>query len=369
MKRLLLVGGGHAHALVLLQWAAQPLPGVEVTLVSPDPHSAYSGMVPGWLAGAYAEADLLVDLPALCRAAGVQWRQGELSAVDPEARCATLVGGQVLPYDRLSLDVGSTLEPPPLVGPELLALRPLAHLRQRWPALRRRLAAEPDRPLRVAAVGGGAAGFEALLGVLAALRLDAPRRPLQARLLTRADQLLPGFPAASQRAARRALDRAGVRLECQVRDAVAAVTGEDLVLWATGAQAQPWQRDPARRGGLAVDAQHFIAIDAHLRATSHPEIFASGDCAGWPGGLPKAGVYAVRQAPVLAHNLRAALLGEPLQPYRPQRQFLTLLATGDGRAIASRGPFGAAGAWAWHWKDRIDRRFMTRFHSLTEKVS
>lgn len=365
MKRLLLIGGGHAHALVLLQWAAQPLPGVAVTLVSPDPHSAYSGMVPGWLAGVYAEADLLIDLPALCRAAGAQWLQGELSAINPQARCVTLTGGQVLPFELLSLDAGSTLEPPPLGGPELLALRPLSNLRQRWPALRQRLAAEPDRPLRVAAVGGGAAGFEALLGVLAALRLDAPRRSVQAHLLTRASQLLPGFPAASRRAALRSLARAGVSLELGVADAINAVASDDLVLWATGAEAQPWQHDPARRGGLAVDAGHFIQIDAQLRSTSHPEVFASGDCAGWPGGLPKAGVYAVRQAPVLAHNLRAALTGAPLQAYRPQRQFLTLLATGDGRAIASRGPFGAAGAWAWRWKDRIDRRFMNRVHTLT----
>jgi NADH dehydrogenase FAD-containing subunit len=95
-------------------------------------------------------------------------------------------------------------------------------------------------------------------------------------------------------------------------------------------------------------------------------VFASGDCASWPGaGLPKAGVHAVRMGPVLAGNLRAALRGPAgaadLRPHRPQRHFLALLATGDGRAIASRGPFGAEGAWAWRWKDHIDRRFLRQF--------
>ncbi|MFM7531909.1 MAG: FAD-dependent oxidoreductase, partial [Rubrivivax sp.] len=140
----------------------------------------------------------------------------------------------------------------------------------------------------------------------------------------------------------------------------------DVALWATGAQAHEWQRDPARRGALAVDDQGFVRIDEQLRSVTHPEVFASGDCASWPGeGLPKAGVHAVRMGPVLAGNLRAAWRGPAgaadLRPHRPQRHFLALLATGDGRAIASRGPFGAEGAWAWRWKDHIDRSFLRQF--------
>ena len=140
----------------------------------------------------------------------------------------------------------------------------------------------------------------------------------------------------------------------------------DVVLWATGAEAHDWQRDPGRRGTLAVDDAGFIRIDARLRSVSHPQIFAVGDCARWPGpGLPKAGVHAVRMGPVLGRNLRVAL-GEPgmLVTHHPQRRFLALLATGDRRAIASRGALGAEGAWAWRWKDRIDRRFLDQFRAL-----
>ena len=118
-----------------------------------------------------------------------------------------------------------------------------------------------------------------------------------------------------------------------------------------------------QEGLLAVDADGFIRIDAQLRSVSHPQVLAVGDCASWAGWpLPKAGVHAVRMGPVLAHNLRVALGGPGgLLDHRPQRQFLALLATGDGRAIASRGPFGAEGAWAWRWKDRIDRAFIRRY--------
>jgi NADH dehydrogenase FAD-containing subunit len=140
------------------------------------------------------------------------------------------------------------------------------------------------------------------------------------------------------------------------------------VLWATGAEAHDWQRDPGRRGNLAVDGQGFVCIDAQLRSLSHPQVFAVGDCASWADeALPKAGVYAVRMGPVLANNLRGSLgaaSAAPPQAYRPQRRFLALLATGDGQAIASRGPLGAEGRWAWRWKDRIDRRFLAQFDGL-----
>ena len=164
----------------------------------------------------------------------------------------------------------------------------------------------------------------------------------------------------------RALRRAGVTVQLGSGWCGPVDAGSDVVLWATGAEAHDWQRDPSRRGALAVDGEGFVRIDSQLRSVSHPQVFASGDCASWSDhALPKAGVHAVRMGSVLARNLRAALVGPadagPLEAYRPQRQFLALLATGDGRAIASRGVFGAEGAWAWRWKDRIDRRFLERF--------
>lgn len=361
-RHLLLAGGGHTHALALEAWARQPLPAdVQVTLVSPEPLAAYSGMVPGWLAGFYRFEEAAIDLPRLCSLRGARWLRGEVTALRPEARELQLASGESLRYDLLSLNVGSTLTAPAPSSGAILPVRPLSRLRATWPLWRGRFASVPDRPLRVAAVGGGAAGFEALLGALAALRADAPQRVIEAQLVTRSPTLLPGIAVGARRAASRALARAGVTLVAGCDDAAAAVSGQDLVLWATGAEAHLWQRNATRRGGLAVDDNGFVMIADTLQSTSHDSVFACGDCAGWPGGLPKAGVFAVRQAPVLAHNLRASLRNEPLQPYVPQRQFLMLLATGDGRAIAARGPFAAQGAWAWRWKDRIDRRFMSQF--------
>lgn len=367
MKHLVLAGAGHAHALVLREWARAPLPGVALTVVSPQALAPYSGMVPGWLAGHYRFDEIVLDFPRLCAAAGARWVEGEIGALDAPRRCVYLADGSELVYDLLSLNVGSTLRPPASVHALMLPLRPLADLRLRYEALVARLAADQGTgPLMVTAVGGGAAGFEAVLAVLARLRATLAR-PVHGAWITRGTELLPGLSAPARRAALRALQRAGVTVQLGTAWCEAKDHGSDVVLWATGAEAHDWQRDPARRGSLAVDDQGFVRIDEHLRSLSHPQVFAVGDCARWAGtALPKAGVYAVRMGPVLTNNLRAALGAPAAAPraYSPQRRFLMLLATGSGRAIASRGPFGAEGRWAWRWKDHIDRRFIAQFRGM-----
>jgi len=72
-------------------------------------------------------------------------------------------------------------------------------------------------------------------------------------------------------------------------------------------------------------------------------------------------VFAVKAAPVLAANLRAALQGAPLTRFKPQRRFLALISTGERHAVGVWNGFAWQGRWAWRWKDRIDRRFVARY--------
>ena len=359
-QRLLLIGAGHAHAQVLRDWITAPVPGVDLVLVSPSSLAPYSGMVPGWLAGVYRFEEICIDFAALAAAAGARLLIDELVALDPNRRLAHLASGQVLGYELLSLNVGSTLRPPTLSGPgQVLALRPLGELRQRWEALLANPAlAQSPGPLHITVVGGGAAGVEALLAVLARLRQRQPGRGLQGRLVTRGE-LLPGMALGARRAARAALAAAGAQLQTgSAFDPDSVQHRPDLLLWATGAQSHAWQA----ASGLAVSADGFISINAQLQSLSHPQVLAVGDCAHWADKpLPKAGVFAVRMGPVLSHNLRALLLGQALQRYRPQRRYLVLLATADGRAIGAWGGLAAQGRWLWYWKDHIDRGFLARF--------
>ena len=358
----MLVGAGHAHAQVLLDWVREPVPGVELVVVSPTPLAPYSGMVPGWLAGAYAFEDICIDFGALAAAAGARLVADELHSLDPERRRIGLASGESLAYDLLSLNIGSTLSPPATGEAALLSMRPLGRLHEAWDRQCARLVAQAvDTPLAVTAVGAGAAGFESLLAVLARLRTLQPGRAITGRLVSRGNGLLPGLTPGAVRAAERSLCRAGVTVHLGTAWSEPLEQDSDLVLWATGAEAHAWQRDPARRGGLAVSERGFIAVDARLRSTSHAAIHAVGDCAEWTPPLPKAGVYAVRMGPVLSRNLRAALGQGEAIAYTPQHRFLALLATADGRAIGSRGRWSAEGRWLWWWKDRIDRGFLRRF--------
>ena len=359
MKRLLLIGAGHAHAQVLRDWIDAPVPGCELIVVSPSALAPYSGMVPGWLAGDYRFDEICINFEALAAAAGAQLLIDELASIDPNRRRASLRSGTVLDYDLLSLNVGATLTPPaPACGMRVLSMRPLGELRLGWEAvLSDPTLSSGDRPLRVATVGGGAAGVESLLAALARLRSLQPGRSVQGRLISRGHTLLPDMAPGAARAAHAALAAAGVTVQLDSRWADSEAADCDLLLWATGAEAHAWQREC----GLAVSERGFIRIDAHLRSLSHPQVYAVGDCAEWATPLPKAGVFAVRMGPVLSHNLREALSAGAPQAYSPQRKFLALLSTADGRAIASRGRWSVQGRWVWRWKDHIDRAFLHRF--------
>ncbi|MEO8937089.1 MAG: FAD-dependent oxidoreductase [Burkholderiaceae bacterium] len=373
-KRLVLVGGGHAHAQVLENWIEAPIDGVELWLVSPDPRSPYSGMVPGWLAGLYNYDAICIDLVALCMDAGAVFVQDEMIDLDATVRRVHLRSGGSIDYDVLSLDVGSTLVPPDIDGSTVLPLRPLSQLRSRWDALLGDLAdSRPDAAIAITCVGGGAAGFESILALQR--RLQAQRADVRATLWTSSDTILPGLARGAVRRATRVLADRGIAvhvnrafdavlaLRCETEsasrsgDAARPPATRHVVLWATGARSHAWQAHTA----LATDAAGFFRVDRMLRSTSHADVFASGDCAAWERPLPKAGVYAVRMGPVLVRNLRAALGDGRPRVWRPQHRHLVLLSTADRRAIASRGVFSLSGAWVWRWKDLLDRRFLGRF--------
>lgn len=367
MKRLVLVGAGHAHAQVLKDCIAAPLRGVELVLVSPSALAPYSGMVPGWLAGHYRYEEICIDFAALAAAAQARLVIDELVALEPDRQRLQLRSGLVLEYDVLSLNVGSTLRPPVAPdGTRVLALRPLAGLRHAWEAMLAETALADAQPVcHVTAVGGGAAGVEALLAALLRLRQRQPQRAVDGRLISTAATLLPGLARGAARRAAAALRAAGVTLQlCASFEDTERRPGE-LMLWATGAQAHTWQS----RCGLAVSAAGFIRVDRWLRSLSHPQVHAVGDCAEWAEPLPKAGVYAVRMGSVLSVNLRAALGDGVLSVFKPQRRFLSLLSTADGRAIASWGCWSVDGRWVWRWKDHIDRAFLGRFAPLAARPS
>lgn len=357
MKRLILVGGGHAHVQVLKHWIEAPPPGVELIVVSPSAHAPYSGMVPGWLAGIYTFDDICMDVAALARSSTARFVNDDVTALDPAQRVLHLRHHPALNYDVLSLNIGSTLFAPESLAGTILCMRPLSALDTRWRALLTLLSPTEVTQRRVIAAGGGPAAVESLLAVLARLRSQQPLSTFKGLLVTRDSEILRGHAPGAQRAMLGELTRVGASVICNTDASTFETRASDIVLWATGAQAHAWPRD----SGLATDPAGFVTVDAQLRSVSHPNVYAVGDCASWKTPLPKAGVIAVRMGPVLVQNLRAALGHGAATEYRPQRFHLALLSTAHRTAVASWNGFSARGAWVWRWKDHIDRKFLRRF--------
>lgn len=362
---LVLVGGGHSHALVLRALAMAPLEGLRITLISPSPFTPYSGMLPGLLAGHYRFEETHIDLSRLCQWAGVRFLCDEVTALEPSRQRIRCRERGDVGYDVLSLDIGSQpeLDSVPGARQHSIPVKPVSGLWQRW----QQLHADGTPPGRIAVVGGGAGSVELALA-MAHRFVDTPA---QVALYCGADTVLPGYSRRVQRAVEKQCNRLGVALHCGQRVAQVerdemgfhggARTAYDTLFWCTGAAASPWIGE----SGLPVDEGGFLCVRDTLQSVGDDRVFAAGDIATQVANpRPKAGVFAVRQGPVLAHNLRALAAGEPLREHTPQRRFLSLLSLGPKTAVAERSGLSATGSWVWRWKDAIDRRFMRRFSDL-----
>jgi selenide,water dikinase len=375
MKKLLIIGGGHAHVEVLRRFGLRKLEGVEITVVSPDRHTPYSGMLPGLVAGHYTFEQCHIDLQPLAAYAGARLVLGEARSLDATRRVLTLSDGSALSYDIASINTGSLplAQDLPGVAEHAIAVKPVAEFLIAWEKLIARVRAGEVRSIAV--VGGGAAGVEILLAMQHRFAQMQPSTDLQYHLITDTRQLLAQHARGVRAVLEQSLSRKGVnvhRLMRVTRVETAAVIASDAdqreqridadaVVWITGAAAPAW----LAHSGLAINDEKFININKYLQSTSHVEVFAAGDCATLESErYPKSGVYAVRQGPVLAENLRAALNGAALAPYAPQPRALALISTGERHAIASWGGLSFHGNWVWRWKDRIDQAFMAKYRAL-----
>ena len=353
MKRLLLLGGGHAHVQVLRGLAGFSAGNADIRLVTPNPIHIYSGMIPGIVAGHYAAAEAQIDLARLALRAGVELVLERVAAIDAGAKIVTLESGSSLEFDIASLDLGSLPNDSGVPGARehAISAKPFESFLAHWSALLKKGVAP-----RVAIAGAGAAGVELAMAM----------RYRGAEVVLFSDR--NDFPGDVHGRILNALKRSSVDLRSNtpvraVEPGPVAVSSSgrerfDALFWSAGAAALRWLRDSA----LALDGDGFVLVDPTLRSLSHSQVFAAGDCATLQvARLPKSGVYAVREGTLLAQNLRRLVEGKPLASYQPQSRQLSLISCGQRYAIASRGGWSAEGAWAWRWKDWIDRRWIARF--------
>jgi selenide, water dikinase len=379
VKDLVLVGGGHSHIAVLKRFGMRPLPGVRLTMICRETHTPYSGMLPGLVAGHYEFDEAHIDLGPLCRFAGARLYHDEAIGLDLDAQSIHCRGRPPVKYDIVSMNIGSTPQTSGVPGADgnVVPVKPINQFISHWQSMIDRVLAR-NSGVRIGVVGTGAGGVEILLAVKHRLRralLERGRTDdhIEYYLFGDTGEILPGHNARARRAFQRVLR--DQRVHVLAGEAVVEVSPGRLVsaqgteyaldemLWVTAAGAASWLAG----SGLRVDGQGFIAVNDALQSISHPSVFAAGDIASVENHpRPKSGVFAVRQGRPLADNLRRALQGRPLLPFRPQRHFLSLITTGDKYAVASRGNWALEGRLVWRWKDWIDRRFMRRYSVLPE---
>ncbi len=370
-RDLLLLGGGHTHVLALKRLTMDMPTDARITLVSDTDYAPYSGMLPGMVAGHYGFKEAHIDLRHLCSSLGVRFVQAPVEGLQPDVGRVQLKNRPPLDYDLLSINIGAQPDVDSVEGAAEYALpvKPVGTFYQRWKQLEERLTESPEAPLQLAVVGGGAGSVELILAIN--YRLQG----LAKLTLFSGNVLLPGYNPRVQRRVRRELKAQGVTLYettrvSEVRDgSVQLQTGESLafdeVLWCTGVTPASWLAST----GLPLDERGFLVVSDTLQVEGHPEIFAVGDVAVQRRHpRPRAGVFAVRQAPILADNLAAAIVGKPLREHTPQQLFLSLITLGDKTAVAERGAISASGAWMWRWKDRIDRKFMEQFLGVSSAM-
>jgi selenide, water dikinase len=376
LKDIVLVGAGHAHVGVLRNFAMQPLPGVRLTLITREVHTPYSGMLPGMIAGLYSYDDAHIDTGPLCHFAGARLFHSEVTGIDIDNKRITCANRPPVPYDILSLNIGST--PSASVAGAVthaIPVKPIDGFLARFEMARRRIVASQG-PFAIAVVGAGAGGVELILSMQRRLARDVksagedPAR-LSFTLITSSSEVLPQLPASVRGRFATILRQRGInviagspveRIDAEKAVMVGGRTiCADEVFWTTQAAPALW----LRQTGLALDADGFIKVRPTLQGTLHDDVFAAGDIASVEGhDLPKSGVYAVREGKPLASNLRRLVMARPLVAYRPQHDALYLISTGERYAVGTRNGLTMEGAWVWRLKDRIDRRFMDKFNTL-----
>ena len=365
MGKLVLIGGGHAHLLTLQNIHRFVERGFTVDVIGSTPVHYYSGMGPGMLAGTYMPEEIRFATRDEVTGRGGRFILDTAEEIMADERRIRLKSGEILEYDILSCNCGSEVLNDIAVDDSgmVFQVKPIENLLR----LQEKIVERGKlQALRIAIIGGGPSAAE-IAGNILHLASSKGLASMRVSVLCR-HGFMDRFSARVQRLCRESLmDRGGEILTGQAverigKDGVIMRDGRylpaDMVCLATGV----WPSSLFSDSGLPTGGDGGLLVNGYLQCGQYPEIFGGGDCISFaPSPLDKVGVYAVRQNPVLLHNLLAALEGRELQSFSPGSEYLRIFNLGQGIGVLQKGRIVFSGRLAFFIKDFIDRRFMRRF--------
>ncbi len=399
-KKLVLIGAGHSHLYVLKKLITSPLKGYNIFLITNHPFSTYSGMIPGAIAGQYS--DYTLDIRPLAHLAGVTFIHAEAKSINPVTQHIELSKGYPpIKYDMCSVNIGSTVSVDiPRDHSPLIPTRPINSF---IPMLEKMISKiNPKDEVKLTIVGSGIAGIELAFCTQEKLKkicskkltvniIDKSPNPFQNPQFTkilkkefkdRNIQLFTGYkpesiknntlflkkqtPSLKKDTLAEPENKAHIELQNTKNfiNSDDSTMPFDILIWATGATPP----DLLLNSNLPKDKQGFASVNAFLQSIDYENLFFSGDCCHFERSLPKAGVYAVRQGPVLFENLKRMATEKPLRPFKPQKDFLQLVNLGNGKAIAQKFGFAGKSSIFWKLKNSIDKKFISEFQVLNTKA-
>ncbi len=372
-KRLVFVGGGHAHLACLMNLHELRKRADSVVLVSSFPYHYYSGMGPGMLSGMYRPQEVRFNIKKMAEDRGAAFKEGKVVRIDANRRRLFLASGEEIPYDVVSFNTGSDVPTESLTTPShdtIFPVKPVSNLLRARQAILTALRAG-KRP-NLVVVGGGAAGLEVTANLW---RLIREARGNGKITNVAGKRLMSEAPEKVRNLAMRSFSERGIELvegthvKAVEREGVLLNDGRRLpaeyVFMAVGIRPSSLFKD----SGIPTGPDGGLRVNAYLQSVGFPEVYGGGDCISLEGhNLAKVGVYAVREGPVLYHNLRAALEGGPMKFFLPQTSFLLIFNLGNGKGIFWKRNWVWDGRLAFRLKDAIDRSFMKKFQVSGERT-
>lgn len=365
---VVLVGGGHAHLYLIKKYAKQACPKIKLTLISSYDKQYYSGMASSFLEGVYNEEDFSFDLINICKNAGVEFIEGLATKIDYENKKVICSNSLEMPFDILSLDIGSEVAYQNVAGVKDFAItvKPLINLL----SIKKMLDRKSEDDYSVVIVGGGAVGVELSL----ALRnySNTLGKNIDIAIVEAGDSVLKTYSFKVINKTAEILKKNIIQVYSgetilKVEDKIVLTKNGSkikysILIWAVGISAN----SIFLNSNIPTDNNGYMLVNNFLQSQKYPFIFGAGDCIEFENFnyVKKVGVYAIKEAPVLWENILNYAQNKKLREYRPQKTFLSIISTGKKTAVLFNKGFVLSGKLAWLVKDIIDRSFISKFKNL-----